>query len=343
MIKNEENKDFAGKAGFIWWIGIVEDRQDPLKLGRCRVRCVGWHSENKMYLPTEMLSWATPTFPTNNPSTYAPKEGDMVFGFFADGESAQSPIMVGVFPSIPLKEGNAQEAFNDSRDAGQLAIAPVKPSESATLYPRRLDEPSTSRLARNDSDYPSPINQSKAANKLSKVEPNSYYNAVYPYNNVYESESGHALEFDDTKDAERIHLYHRSGSYVEWGPNGDRAERIQKDKFTVVVGNDSVYVKGDVTVFVDGSANITVGGDVTGVVDGSVNMTVGGDVTGVVDGSVNMTVGGTVTASAQSFNLTGDLNVTGDITASGVVTDSGATLATHTHPDPQGGNTSPPN
>jgi len=311
MEESQENKKFAGKDGFIWWIGVVEDRQDPLKMGRCRVRCVGWHAENKMLLPTDMLPWSIPMLPLNNNNPHAPKEGDMVFGFFADGESGQNQIIVGVFPSIPLKAGNAQEAFNDGRNSGQLSSAPVKPSESATLYPRRLDEPSTSRLARNDSDYPSPINQSKAANKLSKVEPNSYYNAVYPYNNVYESESGHALEFDDTKNAERIHLYHRSGSYIEWGPNGDRAERIQKDKFTVVVGNDSVYVKGDVTVF--------------------------------VDGSVNMTVGGTVTASAQSFNLTGDLNVTGDITASGVVTDSGATLATHTHPDPQGGNTGPPN
>jgi hypothetical protein len=40
---------------FVWWIGIVEDRQDPLKLGRVRVRCVGWHAENKMLLPTNML------------------------------------------------------------------------------------------------------------------------------------------------------------------------------------------------------------------------------------------------------------------------------------------------
>ena len=80
-----ENKDFAGKNGFIWWVGVVEDRQDPLKMGRCRVRCVGWHAEDKMRLPTDMLPWATPSLPINNPSPYAPREGDMVFGFFIDG------------------------------------------------------------------------------------------------------------------------------------------------------------------------------------------------------------------------------------------------------------------
>jgi len=277
MIKNEESKDFAGKAGFIWWIGIVEDRQDPLKLGRCRVRCVGWHSENKMHLPTENLPWATPSLPVNNPSPYSPKEGDMVFGFFSDGENAQDPIIIGIFPGIPLKAGNAQEAFSDSRNSDQLSSAPVKPSESATLYPRRLDEPTTSRLARNDSDYPSPINESKAANKASKVEPNSYYNAKYPYNNVYESESGHAMEFDDTPNAERIHLYHRSGSYTEWAANGDRAERIQKDKFTVVIGNDSVYVKGDVKVYVDGNASLEIGGNFSATIGGTCDIISGGN------------------------------------------------------------------
>ena len=268
---SEDNKDFAGKNGFTWFIGIVEDRQDPLKLGRCRVRCVGWHAENKMLLPTDALPWAMPMLPLNNNNPYPPKEGDMVFGFFADGENGQDPIIVGVFPSIPLKAGNRQEAFNDGRDEGQLTIAPFKPNEAQTNYPRQIDEPTTSRLARNDSDYPSAINESKAANKAPKVEPNSYYNAVYPYNNVYESESGHALEFDDTKGAERVHLYHRSGSYVEWGPDGDRAERIQKDKFTVVIGNDSVYVKGDVKMYVDGNFSLEIGG--------TCNITSGGNMT----------------------------------------------------------------
>ena len=38
---------FQGKDGYIWWHGVVEDRKDPLFLGRCRVRILGWHTENK--------------------------------------------------------------------------------------------------------------------------------------------------------------------------------------------------------------------------------------------------------------------------------------------------------
>jgi hypothetical protein len=254
-------KDFAGRNGFIWWVGVVEMINDPLKLGRCKVRCVGWHTDNKQLLPTDLLPWAQSALPTNNNNPYPPREGNMVFGFFVDGENAQEPVILGVLPGIPLNQGNNQQGFNDARTSEQLSAAPVKPYESATNYPRKLDEPTTSRLARNDSDYPSEIVAAKKSKKESKVEPEPYYNAKYPYNNVYESESGHALEFDDTKGSERVHVYHRSGSYVEWGPEGDRAERIQRNKFEVVVGNEQVYVKGDVTVYVDGNVNMEVGGN----------------------------------------------------------------------------------
>ena len=259
---DSSQKDFAGKNGFTWWVGYVEDRKDPLKLGRCKVRCIGWHNTNKVQLPTNSLPWAMPSIPVNVPNVYVLREGDMVFGFFLDGENAQEPVMLGSFPGIPLKAANPQDAFNDPRTSTELASAPVKPTENATNYPRKLDEPSTSRLARNDAKYPSEIVTSKKNKRLNKVEPESAYKAQYPYNNVYESESGHALEFDDTKDAERVHIYHRSGSYTEWGPNGDRAERIERNKYTVVAGDEAIYVKGDVQIFVDGDYNLNVTGDI---------------------------------------------------------------------------------
>jgi hypothetical protein len=229
------------------------------------------------------------------PIVYAPKEGDMVFGFFIDGENAQEPVMLGVFPGIPLKAGNRQDPFNDPRTSAELSAAPIKPDESATNYPRKLDEPTTSRLARNDSDYPSPINAAKKTKKATKVEPDSYYAAKYPYNHVYETESGHALEFDDTKDAERIHLYHRSGSYVEYGPLGDRSERIQRNKFEVVIGNEQVYVKGDVTVFIEGNATVDV--------RKNVKLTVGGNFQADITGTCKVTSGGNMTLKAPIIDL----------------------------------------
>jgi phage baseplate assembly protein gpV len=138
---------------------------------------------------------------------------------------------------------------------------------------------------------------------------------------VYESESGHAIEIDDTKDHERLHFYHRSGSYVEFGPNGDRAERIQKNKFTVVIGDDSVYVQGDVKLYVDGN------------------------VTAEIGGQANITVSGDINATTPNLNLTGNLNVNGSAIITGDVTAQGTSVHTHTHSGVQsgGGNTGSPN
>ena len=236
-----------------WFTGIVEDRQDPLNLGRVRVRILGRNGIDLNLLPTNNLPWAQVLLPTNNPNPYPPKEGDQVFGMFIDGKNAQSPIILGIFPSIPQNAAVPNQGFNDVRTTEQLSKAPVKPNESATNYPRNLDEPTSSRLYRNESTDNSIVSL-KESRRIPE-EPSSGYAAVSPYNNVYESESGHAIEIDDTPGAERLHFYHRSGSYVEYEANGDRVERIQNDKFTVVIGNDTVYVEGDVNVKVNGNLN----------------------------------------------------------------------------------------
>ena len=51
-------KNFMGKDGFTWFVGVVEDRNDPQKLGRLRVRCLGYHTEDLTKLPTSDLPWA---------------------------------------------------------------------------------------------------------------------------------------------------------------------------------------------------------------------------------------------------------------------------------------------
>lgn len=91
-----------GTGNFVWWVGVLESRQDPLKLGRGRVRILGWHTDDRNLLPTESLPWAHPILPLNNPTMAGlPPEGSWVVGFFRDGAVAQEPIMWGVIPAIP--------------------------------------------------------------------------------------------------------------------------------------------------------------------------------------------------------------------------------------------------
>jgi hypothetical protein len=94
-------ENFIGKDGFVWWVGVIENRADPLGLGRCKVRIFGWHTDNISELPTDDLPWATPMLPINNSKSFsAPRLGDWVVGFFLDVASAQSPVMMGVLPGI---------------------------------------------------------------------------------------------------------------------------------------------------------------------------------------------------------------------------------------------------
>lgn len=94
--------DFAGKNGFVWFTGIVENRLgDPLKMGRIQVRIFGWHDENRTVCPTEDLPWAQLLLPINaNKSFSLPREGEWVFGFFLDGEAGQMPVVSGVYTGL---------------------------------------------------------------------------------------------------------------------------------------------------------------------------------------------------------------------------------------------------
>ena len=99
---------FLGKDGFVWWIGVVEDINDDLLLGRAKVRIFGYHPEySSGRLDTSDLPWAYTIMPTNIPNAYArPELGDWVFGFFLDADEAEEPAILGYLPGIPSGTGS---------------------------------------------------------------------------------------------------------------------------------------------------------------------------------------------------------------------------------------------
>ena len=97
--------DFMGRNGFFWWVGVVVDVKDPLRLGRARVRIFGVHHEDPTTLPTEDLPWAYALAPLGNSGApKSPVPGSWVLGFFLDGDIAQQPVMLGVLPGYRFKE-----------------------------------------------------------------------------------------------------------------------------------------------------------------------------------------------------------------------------------------------
>ena len=91
---------------------------------------------------------------------------------------------------------------------------------------------------------------------------------VYPFNKVNYTESGHLFELDDSPGNERVSLGHRSGTYFEYNANGDAERRVVNDNYTVICGNDTLYVGGKVNIKVLGDATLNVGGDLKASVTG---------------------------------------------------------------------------
>ena len=122
MIENNLLKsNFLGRDGFRWWIGQIppatgwslQFKRDPDAWGnRVKVRIMGYHPQNTSELSDKDLPWATVLLPTNHGSGKAGTkkkirvtQGDVVVGFFMDGDDAQLPVIIGVI-------GNSQYAVN---------------------------------------------------------------------------------------------------------------------------------------------------------------------------------------------------------------------------------------
>lgn len=128
-------QNFIGKDNFVWWYGVVEDNNDPLKTGRCKVRIFGWHSENLNEMPTSQLPWTITTSSPNSRTGYGiPRLGEYVMGFFQDGMSAQSPVMLGVVNGLEPSNVDKSKGFSPQGDlipaqppAGQIQNEPGKP------------------------------------------------------------------------------------------------------------------------------------------------------------------------------------------------------------------------
>ena len=70
------------------------------------------------------------------------------------------------------------------------------------------------------------------------------YGARYPYNHVQQTESGHLIEMDDTPGKERLHWYHRAGTFTEIGSLGHRVTKVVSEDFKINLMNDYHRVVG---------------------------------------------------------------------------------------------------
>ena len=134
-IINEPSTNFVGKDGFFWWVGEVEDNEDPMELGRVKVRVLGYYTNVRggttADLPTENLPWATVLQHTcqsgndgQGESSGQLQPGAIVMGFFMDGESAQMPIVIGVMRVKKSAESQEKKVFAFTGENMEPGVGP---------------------------------------------------------------------------------------------------------------------------------------------------------------------------------------------------------------------------
>jgi hypothetical protein len=132
------------------------------------------------------------------------------------------------------------------------------------------------------------------------------YNAEYPFNNTYVSESGHIEEFDDSPGNERMQRYHRKGTYEEIDRDGTKIKRIVGDHYEIIERNGKVLIKGNshVTVYgttrleVKANAYIKIFGNSITQTEGNHSHYVKGNYLVKADGNINFESGGVLTGKA---------------------------------------------
>jgi len=278
-----------------WFTGVVEDRSDPLELGRVRVRIFGLHTDDTTKISTSDLPWANVMMPCNSASVsgigITPTglvEGSWVVGFFSDGENAQDPIIMGSLPGKSTQALDELKAFKDplgkyplwfnETDVSRNARSSWKTTPAySTRYTTRLTGVETATPPKLDTTQSDKSASEYTRKTWDEPEPRDGISGLYPYVHTYESELGILKEYDDTPNGARIHEYHPSGSFYEIYPDGKRSFKVTGDNYEVIIGSENILVRGSRNVTIEGDAKHLIKGDYTVEVMGNYNLKVHGE------------------------------------------------------------------
>ena len=315
---NAEN--FINGGQFFWFTGVVEDINDPQEMGRVRVRCYGYHTEDKEKIRVEDLPWAHVVMPATSASmteigqsATGLLQGTWVIGFFRDGISAQDPLIIGSIPSMSSAV-DYQYGFTDPDGRypveSKLNIAET-PSAAKSNYKESFSYTKKAELRKTHDGVPT-ANGSHENNWVfpaidSVIAPQYPANHVISYEKRDDSdEASHIIEIDCTPNQERISTIHRTGTYNEITPVGDKTEVIVGNDFKIVVKNQNVNVIGNCNLTVDSNCSTYIKGNWNIQVGGNVIENIGGSIIQNVSGNVSETYGG-----SQSTQVSGPIDIDG--------------------------------
>jgi hypothetical protein len=329
---------------FNWWTGIIEDRADPQMLGRCRVRIIGYHTEDKTELPTIDLPWAIPAMPLTSASisgigeTPSFVEGTSVLGFFSDGDEGQIPVIMGTLPGKPRNKRDKESGFSDpfgkyprsdtgtglnglqESDLSRLARNAVAEGHASLQNKRETRQEAIPRAVAPHVDSVSADIPGAIYDREIWEEPHPRFgDASYTYNASNQkpdfSKKTSVYPFNKVVETETGHIFEvddtpNNGRIHEYHNSGTFYE-VQADgsKITKVMGDDYEITVKDKKVYIKGSCDVTIAGDARMLVQGDKYEEIGGNLFTTVAGNrVTKIIGNDLieVASGQNSSIARD-------------------------------------
>ena len=138
--------NFIGRDGFRWWIGQIppmEAMSEQFGGGgwgnRFKVRILGYHPLDEAELSNQDLPWALVmlgvsdgTGSGNFTTSSKIRPGDIVFGFFLDGDNAQQPVIMGLLGNTDAYNKNENYKFPFAPFTGYTTNIPKPDRDSST-------------------------------------------------------------------------------------------------------------------------------------------------------------------------------------------------------------------
>jgi len=172
--------NFIGRDGFVWWIGQIATEKSWEKQAngegwglRYKVRIMGYHPASEAELKDDDLPWAQVmvhggTGSANVFKTVRYNQGDVVVGFFLDGDNAQLPVIMGAFGNS--KYAPKDEAVGPFKSFSGYSETMKKPSKAAVKATETGDQSSAAQ------ESPRNLPPAKAA-KYKPENPATYTNS----------------------------------------------------------------------------------------------------------------------------------------------------------------------
>jgi len=298
-----------------WWgkyIGYVRDTNDPEQRGRIRCFCpevMGELDDEEHWIP-----WALPCFPMQGGfdagSMMVPPDPR---GFTRKGKDADSPLRQA---AVWLEFRHGEVAYPIY--VGGFIPGPDDLPNFAPPATRVTDGGGGDETTRPPTGTMTATFEGVGV----ATEPDPPTEGQYPFNRLYKSPSGHLVELDDTPQAERIRVYHRSGTYYEMNAAGTLVTKVVGKRSTYISEQDLLVIINDRQVLVQGNLREQINGETSRLMQLQTSETYGRDHTETHLGAHRDLVSGLYALDAAQIDIgsTGALNLSagGDVAIGGI-------------------------